>query len=310
MNVKDVTWLSPYKLGDYQFFRQWATEAWEQSGGLVHKELWLPWKLKMLIGKSGLVRRLPLIHPPRRLIVTVCGRPDYFCWPQCYGNEIVPIVWDCWPKYWEALVRFVRRNKTKTIFCTSSQTADMIRSRCPGCRAVWLPEGIKVDAYPMGGMLRDRPVDLLEIGRTMPKVAESIAAAKLAINYRRPSQGELLFPDFAALTAGLRSAKLVVCYPRCDTNPEHAGKVETLTQRYWECMLSGCLMVGRAPKELVDFCGYNPVIELGDSPAEKVTDVLARIGEFQDLVNRNRAFAERHADWSERIKKIREVLDA
>ena len=41
-----------------------------------------------------------------------------------------------------------------------------------------------------------------------------------------------------------------------------AGKIETLTQRYWECMLSRCLIVGRAPFELINLIGYNPVIEV------------------------------------------------
>ena len=48
------------------------------------------------------------------------------------------------------------------------------------------------------------------------------------------------------------------------TQPEVAGDIETLTQRYWECMFSRMVMVGHAPQELIDFIGYNPVIELSD----------------------------------------------
>lgn len=38
----------------------------------------------------------------------------------------------------------------------------------------------------------------------------------------------------------------------------------TLTQRYCECMFSRMVMEGHAPQELIDFIGYNPVIELSD----------------------------------------------
>ena len=44
--------------------------------------------------------------------------------------------------------------------------------------------------------------------------------------------------------------------------PELAGDIETLTQRYWECMLSRIVMLGHAPQELIDLIGYNPVIEI------------------------------------------------
>ena len=305
----DVMFLTAYKLGNYQYFRTWVEEAWHNCGGAILRDLCLPWKLKQIIGFIGLCVSIPF-PKKKRLLVTCGGRPEYFAWPWCYFYEIVPVMWDCWPKYWPQLPRFIRRNHIRTIFCTSSQTAEHVRKSCPGVNAVWLPEGIDVKSYPMGCPLTDRPVDVLEMGRKMKPVHDCLLGLAQMRPIRHVFQAgkELLFPDFASLTQGLRDAKMVVCYPRCDTHPEMAGDVETLTQRYWECMLSGALIVGRAPRELIDFCGYNPVITLGDHPSEKIREVLDNISDYQELADRNRVFAEKHAGWDERMKIIEEAL--
>lgn len=305
-----IEWLEPYKLGNYQFFRQWAAESWVSTGGRLRKDIKLPWKLKMAIGKLGLVRRLPLmqLRYQKKLIVGVGGRPDYYCWPYNYTYEIVPVIWDCWPRYWRHLIRFLVRNDVKTVFCTSSQTADMVRKNLPNVNAVWLPEGIKVDAYPMGPRLVERSIDILEVGRLKSGLADLIESGVKNVSYVRPQRNEYLFRSFEELTAGIRDAKMVVCYPRSDTNNEIAQGVETLTQRYWECMLSGSLIIGHAPKELVRICGYNPVIELGDDPVAKVKEILSSIDSYQSLVDKNRAFAETNASWDNRMHIIRASL--
>lgn len=88
------------------------------------------------------------------------------------------------------------------------------------------------------------------------------------------------------------------------TQPEMAGDIETLTQRYWECMFSRLVMVGHAPQELVDFIGYNPIIELRDdiSAEALIRDVLEHIDDYQELVNKNWETAERLGSWDVRMK--------
>ena len=280
----DVEWLRPVNRGGYQFFREWATEAWENAGGIVRDDWRLPWKFKMLLGKLGTCFAVGRRNK-KRLVVCVGGRIDYYAWPWCYFYEIVPIVWDCWPKYWNRLAANIRRLRIQTIFCTSSQTADWVRAKCPGVKAIWLPEGIKTVLYSQGPKLVERKTDILRFGR----------------NYQ--NGGKRRFETFEDFTAGLRDAKIAICCPRCDTNPEMAGDVETLTQRYWECMLSGTLIVGRAPKELVDLCGYDPVLQ-----ETKVDDVLTHIANYQELADRNRQTAENLADWEKRVPMIREKL--
>ena len=98
--------------------------------------------------------------------------------------------------------------------------------------------------------------------------------------------------------------------PRSITQPEIAGDIETLAQRYWECMFSRIVMVGHAPQELVDFIGYNPVIELREdiSAEALILDVLKHIEDYQSLVDKNRETAERLGSWDVRMKWLMEEL--
>ena len=105
-------------------------------------------------------------------------------------------------------------------------------------------------------------------------------------------------------------AKVTIALPRSMTQPEMAGDIETLTQRYWECMFSRMVMVGHAPQELLDFIGYNPVIELREdiSAEALIRDVLEHIDDYQELVDKNRETAERLGSWDVRIKWLMEEL--
>lgn len=302
-----ITVLSPLRVEQHQFFREWFADACERIGIGRHHDFFIPWGLRLIIGKLGLC--FPFYRRERMLVLSG-GRPEYFAWPWCYFYEIVPVVWDCWPKYREHLIRFVRRNRVRTIFCTSSQTAKYVNDQCPNVDAVWLPEGVDDKLYPLGPRLVDRSIDILEMGRLMTGVHCAIKDGDFGrkLNHAYSDCG-LLFPDFASLTEGMRNSKISICYPRCDTHPEMAGNVETMTQRYWEFMLSGTLIAGRAPEELIRFCGYNPVIELGQDPASDLRQVLDHIEDYQALADRNRRFAERYASWDGRMQIVLDHLN-
>ena len=105
------------------------------------------------------------------------------------------------------------------------------------------------------------------------------------------------------------NAKVTIALPRNLTQPKVAGDIETLTQRYWECMLSRMVMLGHAPKELTDLIGYNPVIELDkDHANEQILDILAHINDYQELVDKNRETALSKGDWSLRMRDVMEWL--
>ena len=70
------------------------------------------------------------------------------------------------------------------------------------------------------------------------------------------------------------------------------------------------VMVGHAPQELIDFIGYNPVIELSDkiSQEELIADVIEHIEDYQYLVDKNRETAERLGSWNVRMKWLMSEL--
>ncbi len=311
---RKVSWLQPdtYK-NDYQFFRQWITDEWRKCGGRVMPGLDIPMKLRLFLGKlNPLAYLIPDQLKRKEALIVCCGaHPNYTAWPFMFTHELIPIVWDCWPKYHATLLQAIQHDRVKTIFCTSRQTRDMVKQKYPHVHTFWLPEGINVEAYTHGGPLVKRSIDILELGRLYKPFHLAVVAysQQKAIRHYYSEPGQLLFKNFEELTAGLADAKLTVCYPRCMTHTEMAGNIETLTQRYWECMLSGTLIVGHAPQELIDVCGYNPVVEIGDDIASQVQDILVNISQYQPLCDRNRDFAVKHCSWSKRVAYIRETLE-
>lgn len=312
-NKRTVEWLNPdVYANDYQFYRQWATNAWSNSGGVVKKGFHVPFSLKKIASKANfLARAIPVNIKSGKALIVCCGAfPTYSAWPYLFYNEIIPIIWDCWPKYHKRMIESLKDGKVQTVFFTSSQLRDMVKEQIPGINAFWLPEGIDVLAYKSGDVLSSRTIDILELGRQYIPFHRALINSERydKINHLYSKSGELLFKDFDSLTDGLANAKITICYPRCDTHPEMAGNIETLTQRYWECMLSGTIIVGRAPKELINFCGYNPVVEIEDNNINAVFDILDNISNYQDLCDRNRCFALENATWDSRISVLNDHL--
>ena len=74
-------------------------------------------------------------------------------------------------------------------------------------------------------------------------------------------------------------------------------------------MLSGCLMLGRAPQELIDFIGYNPVVNIDWEHQEyQLQSILSDISKYQGLVDKNYLIAMEKGSWSSRISMIKSYL--
>lgn len=186
-------------------------------------------------------------------------------------------------------------------------TAERMQERFPEMRIIWCPEAVDGDVYQNGKLLKDRTIDLLEFGRSNEKVLQTGA---LSLNHVCTKQNGKFIYTNEQLYQAMGDAKVTIALPRSMTQPEMAGDIETLTQRYWECMFSRMVMVGHAPQELVDFIGYNPVIELRkDISAEAlIRDVLEHIDDYQELVDKNRETAERLGSWDVRMEWLMEEL--
>ena len=300
--MKTVFAVSPYQHPNSINFKNGAFEAWKNLGGKVAQDHY-PLRLfhrfvfnhqLPLFGYNKQEARLRFVEPVSLNFDTF---PDYFKY------EIIPLVWDCWPKFFEFTYNWFLKNRVQTAIFTSSQNAEMMKKILPHLNLLFIPEGVNTQLYAKGKNLTDRKIDLLEFGRRNDKVFN----VKLPqdFNHLYSKNGNQLLSSNNEFFQALADTKIAINFPRCDTQPEIAGNIETLTQRYWECMLSRIVMIGRAPKELVDFIGYNPVIDIDKQHAEEqVLHILNNIEDYQRLVDKNYETAQKKADWSHRMKEV------
>lgn len=300
--MKIVKAIPPYIYKGASNFKYYPCEAWEKIGGKVSRNFYPPQFLYSLIYRIT----LPSIFKNKReaRLRFVSGYSIQFdTFPDYAFYEVIPLIWDCWPKQVESVAAFFRKHQVKTAIFTSSQTADVFRDLFPKMNIQTITEGIKIDLYSPGNVLSDRKIDILEIGRKDGNFFKTPLPE--GINHIKTGNFARTFQSDEEFRAALADTKVTVTVPRCDVNPETAGNIETLTQRYWECMLSRIVMVGRAPKEFINLIGYNPVIDWdGNDASPLVSDILGNIGKYQDLVNRNYETAKEMASWEMRMKDI------
>ena len=311
---KTIKAVAPYSHPGFLNFKMSPFEAWRENGGMVAKGHYPPrflhgaayrWELPA-IWKSCKEARLRFVEPVSLSFDTF---PDYA------RHEIVPMFWDCWPCYFDKTLDWLKRHKVKTAIFSSRQTAERMQEVLHNTNIIWCAEAVDASAYHEGELLRDREIDLLEFGRPNDKIVNARQLGDIKINGRKilhvctKLNGKFIYTN-EQLYRAMGNAKVTIALPRSITQPETAGNIETLTQRYWECMFSRMVMVGHAPKELVDFIGYNPVIELRDdiSAERLIADILEHIEDYQSLVDRNLETAKRLGSWNVRMKWLMQQL--
>ena len=320
---KTIKAVAPFVHPGFLNFKLAPFVAWARNGGLVVEEHYpskclhgaaFRWELPTL-WKSKKEARLRFVEPVSLFFDTF---PDYARY------EIVPMFWDCWPCYFEKSCEWLRRHQVKIAIFSSRQTAGKMQERFSGknkgwqkINVIWCPEAVDDSVYQKGKLLKDRNIDLLEFGRSNDKVFKADQLESVFDNKNRnlnhvctKQNGKFIYTN-EQLYEAMGNAKVTIALPRSITQPEIAGDIETLTQRYWECMFSRMVMVGHAPQELIDFIGYNPVIELNDkiSSEELIADVIEHIEYYQSLVDKNRETAEKLGSWDVRMKWLMEELE-
>lgn len=311
---KTLKAVAPYQHPGFLNFKMAPYQAWKQNGGMVTGEHYPPrflhgaayrWEMPT-VWKSKKEARLRLVEPVSLSFDTF---PDYARY------EVVPMFWDCWPCYFEKTRDWLVRHRVKTTIFSSRQTAERMREALPNINIIWCAEAVDDSVYDKGKLLKDREIDLLEFGRSNDRIInaeklEQVWIGENSLNHVCTKQhGKFIYTN-EQLYQAMGNAKVTIALPRSITQPEIAGDIETLTQRYWECMFSRLVMVGHAPQELVDFIGYNPVIELREeiSAEALIRDVLEHIDDYQELVDKNRETAERLGSWDVRMKWLMEEL--
>ena len=302
---KKIKAVKPYAFDGKPNFKQQPYDAWVAMGGKTADAHYPPRFLHGLVYKHSLMAlgqnrkeaRLRFVEPVSKSFDTF---PDYMRY------EIIPMIWDCWPMYFNRVVDWLRRYQVKTAIFTSSQTAEKMRKVLPDMNILSITEGIDVKPYHQGEPLTSRKIDLLEYGSMERNFFHELVTG---INHVNRGNAHGCMDSFEQLVDTIGKSKVTIALPRCDTAPETTGTIETLTQRFWECMLSRTVLLGRAPKELVDLVGYNPVVDLNrNNPEFQVREIVNHISDYQELVDKNRETALKMAPWEIRMKTVMEWL--
>lgn len=259
-----------------------------------------PLRLPRRGGRDTLV--LPLMGPEWWKLYTFA--PQY---------DVVPFCWDVWPREIEEWCLHLRRARVRCVVVTSSQARDALVESDVGCQVVYVPEAASMSRFSVPVPLRDRSVDILELGRRYDRWHEVAVEVNEGGRFRHLYErvkGQLIFADAEALDDGLLDSRTVVCFPRSITHPESAGRFATLTQRYLEAAAAGCLIIGSAPGDLVDLFGYNPVVEVDwTNPHRQLLDVLENVEDHQSLVDRNRLRVSEVGSWTVRGPQLAGIVE-
>lgn len=295
--MKKVKAVAPYVDPVSCNFKLQPYRAWQNIGGEIAPAHY-PWrKLHGLVFKMELPALCKDSSEARLRFVEACSI-QFDTFPDYARYEIIPLIWDCWPMFDEALVRWLEKYGVKTCVFTCAESCERIKKRLPHLNMLVITEGIETEKYPEGLPLKEREIDFYMYGRAPAALWKQLKALNGVV---AGNNEEFHYR--------LQHAKVTVALPQCDVLPERTGGQETLTQRYWECMLSRMVMVGRAPKELTGLIGYNPVIDIDyEHFADQVRDIVAHIEDYQAMVDHHRETALRMAPWDIRMKQVREWL--
>lgn len=169
--------VSPFIHPGFLNFKVMPYEAWKRNGGEVAKAHY-PWRW---LHGAAYRWELPTIWKSRkearlRFVEPVSLKFDSF--PDYARYEVVPMFWDCWPRYFEMTCEWLRKHQVKTAIFSSRMTAERMQERFPEMRIIWCPEAVDGSVYQKGELLKDRTIDLLEFGRSNEKVLSAGALEK------------------------------------------------------------------------------------------------------------------------------------
>lgn len=306
--MKKVFAVEPYTEPGRPIFKIYAYNAWKSLGGSV-KPSHIPWRI---FHHFAFRYQLPVFYhndteARLRFIQPISINFDTF--PDHAQYEIIPFVWDCWPGVFEKTCKWFIKNKIRTAIFTSSQTAALMKDRFPNMNILAVTEGIDTNVYNGGMPLKDRKTDILIYGRPIKNIIDHHFPANLSTYRLGGLKGKKLIHTQADLVEKLSDTRIVFAFPQSLTNPEQAGNIETLTQRYWEGMLSRCVMIGHAPNELVNLLGYNPIIEYSKgNQNEQISEIIDNIESYQSKVDKNREMALKFGNWNFSVNKLMSFL--
>jgi len=212
-NKKILKAVAPFYHPGFLNFKMAPFEAWKQNGGLV-ADAHYPWRWlhgavyrwELPVGwKSRREARLRFVEPVSLSFDTF---PDYARY------EVVPMFWDCWPRYFEKTREWLQKHQVKTAIFSSRQTAERMQEALPEVHVIWCPEAVDDSVYDKGKLLKDREIDLLEFGRSNDRIVdEQVKMGENSLKHVCTKQhGKFIYTN-EQLYKAMGNAKVTIALP-------------------------------------------------------------------------------------------------
>ena len=247
------------------------------------------------------------------IVFSVLMGPDFRqCLPYFMTSARKNIyIFDAWPRQHEKIWRFARLFGVNNVFVSSCQAADLLQAKADRTKFHWIPEGIRPEEYKQYPYER-KDIDVLALGRKYDAYHELIVEY-LENNHKtylyEKTKGMIIFPTRMEFIDGLARSRISICVPLSTTHPSISGEIETMTTRYLQSMIAKCLIVGKAPKELIALFGYNPVIEIDlNNPVHQLQSIFENFSNYIPLIENNFNVVIKHHTWRHRWEKIKSIL--
>ncbi len=214
-------------------------------------------------------------------------------------------LFDCWPEHRESIRRYLSEAGVQNVIINSHRFVSEIESMGLNLRAHYVPEAVDTEAYSVLPFER-KDIDVIEFGRKHPDYHRKICES-LELNDRRHQYEVLDTRD--AFVESLARSRVSICFPRTMTTPGLDPKFEFCTMRYLQSIASNCLVVGKAPADLIKLFGYNPVIEADlENPEEQMESILDNFDTYREFIERNRKTLCDNHTWKHRAADILAIL--
>jgi hypothetical protein len=221
-------------------------------------------------------------------------------------------IFDAWPSNQQLIIKYLNHFKIKNVFFTSSQATEIIQKQVSNTTCHWVPEGVLPESYK-NFLYKDKTIDVLALGRKYDTYHQQIVGCLERNNKEylyEKKKGNIIFPTRDGFVEGLAQSKISICVPSSITHPERSGNIEVITQRYLQSMVSKCIILGHAPKELITLFGYNPIVEIDyKNPEGQVLGILENYSDYHSLVEKNYEMVLKNHTWQNRWDSIKQILN-
>lgn len=228
------------------------------------------------------------------------------------SKAIFLYIFDLWENEYDYFEKALRAFSVNAVFFSSLKTKNdfEIRMKDSDTKLFWLPEAVNISKYKYGDYDK-KDIDILSFGRKYSQYHEKIFPFFQVnnINYLYKKGKEHIFQTEEEFINGLARAKISLCFPASETNPEYARNISKITMRYFQSMASKCLILGKKPDDMDYIFDYNPVIEADENdPCQQISSILSNYNDYIPLIERNYQEVKNKHQFTNRIASIFELL--